>query len=63
MSSSFILEQRQLVKLQVIITGIRIVQINHISISMSEEFAEKKVNKLFVVHFRKHWSSDCVEIE
>jgi hypothetical protein len=62
---SFPLEQRQLVELkvgpsQMVITGIIVLQINHISICVLEEFAEKKVNKLLVRHFRKHWSSDRV---
>jgi len=46
----------------VIITGIIVLQINHISIGVLEEFAEKKVNKLKIL-FRKHWSSDRVEQE
>ena len=37
-----------------IITTIRVMKINHISVSMSEEFAKQKVNKFFISHFRKH---------
>ena len=62
MSSSFISEQCELFKLEMVITGIIVVQINHISISVLEKFTEQKVNK-FKIFFRKHWSSECVGIE
>jgi len=37
-----------------IVARVILLQINHISVSVSEEFVEKKINKLFVVHFRNH---------
>jgi len=51
---SFPLEQRQLVESQMIITGIIVLQINHISIGVFEKFAEKKVNKL-TIFLSDHW--------
>jgi len=40
-----------------IITTIRIVKINHVSINMREEFVEEKINKLFVLISSKQGSS------
>jgi len=42
-----------LIELQVIITTIRVMKINHISISVSDQFAEQEINKL-KIFFRKH---------
>jgi len=45
----------------VVITGIIILQINHISISEACEFAEKKINKL-KIFFSEHDSQGVVEV-
>jgi len=49
----FSLEQAELIELNVIVTRVILLQINHISISVGEEFVEEKINKL-TIFFRKH---------
>ena len=43
-----ILKEAELFKLKVIIAGIIILQINHLSVSETSEFTEQKVDKLMI---------------
>jgi hypothetical protein len=39
-----------LLKQNVVTAGIIILQINHVSVNMSDKFVEEKVNKFFISH-------------
>jgi len=57
-----ILKEAELFKLKVIITGIIILQINHLSVNMREEFAEEKIDKLLVLFSSRQGSSHYLGI-
>jgi len=48
-----------LFELNVVVAGIIILQINHLSISETGEFTKEKVNKL-VIFFSEHYSQGVV---
>ena len=52
-----ILKEAELFKLKVIAARIIIVQINHLSVNMFEEFVEEKIDKLLVLFSSRQGSS------